>query len=173
MGARPPLKRPRFERGGGKKTSKENCKGLERIMTSMQRRELPPIIVSGIDADRLDRLAAVAAATLPRTAEFLAREMARATVAPTGFALNGVVTMGSQVEFRDDDTGQGRTISLVYPNQANLTEGKLSVLSPVGAALIGLSVGQSIEWETPGGEWRSLTVLSVGGVGPVANPGNP
>jgi regulator of nucleoside diphosphate kinase len=38
----------------------------------------------------------------------------------------------------------------------------LSVLSPVGAALIGLSVGQSIEWQTPGGAWRSLTVLKVG-----------
>ena len=142
-------------------------------MTSMQRRELPPIIVSGIDADRLDRLAAAAAATLPRTAEFLAREMARATVAPSGFVLRGVVAMGSQVDFRDDDTGLRRTVSLVYPNQANMAEGKLSVLSPVGAALIGLSVGQSIEWETPAGEWRSLTVLSAGGGGPVANPGNP
>lgn len=142
-------------------------------MTSMLRKELPPIIVSGIDFDRLDRLAAAAAGTLPRTADFLAREIARATIAPSGFILRGVVTMGSQVEFRDDVTGQSRTVHLVYPDQADLAEGKLSVLSPVGAALIGLSVGQSIEWETPSGGWRSLTVLHVGGVAAVANPGNP
>jgi regulator of nucleoside diphosphate kinase len=143
------------------------------IMTSMLRKELPPIIISGIDFDRLDRLAAAAAGTLPRTADFLAREIARATIAPSGFILRGVVTMGSQVEFRDDVTGQSRTVHLVYPDQADLAEGKLSVLSPVGAALIGLSVGQSIEWETPSGGWRSLTVLHVGGVAAVANPGNP
>ena len=142
-------------------------------MTSMLRKELPPIIVSGIDFDRLDRLAAAAAGTLPRTADFLAREIARATIAPSGFILRGVVTMGSQVEFRDDVTGQSRTVHLVYPDQADLAEGKLSVLSPVGAALIGLSVGQSIEWETPSGGWRSLTVLHVEGVAAVANPGNP
>ena len=142
-------------------------------MTSMLRKELPPIIVSGIDFNRLDRLASAAAGTLPRTADFLAREIARATIAPSGFILRGVVTMGSQVEFRDDVTGQARTINLVYPDQADLAEGRLSVLSPVGAALIGLSVGQSIEWEAPNGGWRSLTVLSVGGVGPVANPRNP
>ena len=142
-------------------------------MTSMLRKELPPIIVSGIDFDRLDRLAAAAAGTLPRTADFLAREIARATIAPSGFILRGVVTMGSQVEFRDDVTGQSRTVHLVYPDHADLAEGKLSVLSPVGAALIGLSVGQSIEWETPSGGWRSLTVLHVGGVAAVANPGNP
>jgi regulator of nucleoside diphosphate kinase len=131
-------------------------------MTTMQSKELPPIIVSGIDFNHLDRLAAAAAAILPRTADFLAREIARAKVVPPGFILNGVVVMGSEVEFLDDVTGQARTVNLVYPNEANLAEGNLSVLSPVGAALIGLSVGQSIEWETPSGGWRSLTVLSVG-----------
>jgi regulator of nucleoside diphosphate kinase len=143
------------------------------IMTTMPRKELPPIIVSGIDFERLDRLANAAAGALPRTADFLAREIARATIAPSGFVLRGVVAMGSQVEFRDDTTAQSRTINLVYPEEADIADGKVSVLSPVGAALIGLSVGQSIEWETPNGGWRSLTVLSVGGAGPVANPRNP
>jgi len=142
-------------------------------MTTIQRKELPPITVSGMDFDRLDRLAAAAASTLPRTADFLAREIARATIAPSGFVLSGVVTMGAQVEFRDDTTGQSRTVTLVYPEEADLDAGKLSVLSPVGAALIGLSVGQSIEWQTPTGGWRSLTVLRAGGVTAVANPLNP
>ncbi|MFA6264256.1 MAG: nucleoside diphosphate kinase regulator [Pseudolabrys sp.] len=133
----------------------------------MLRKELPPIIVSGMDFDRLERLVA-AARPQSRTADFLAGEIARATIAPSGFLLRGVVAMGSEVEFRDDATGRSRTVNLVYPDQADLDDGKLSVLSPVGAALIGLSVGQSIEWETPTGARRSLTVLSVGGAGAVA-----
>jgi regulator of nucleoside diphosphate kinase len=142
-------------------------------MTTIQRKELPPITVSGMDFDRLDRLAAAAASTLPRTADFLAREIARATIAPSAYVLHGLVTMGSQLEFRDDTTGQSRTVTLVYPEEADLDAGRLSVLSPVGAALIGLSVGQSIEWQTPTGGWRSLTVLRVGGVTAVANPPSP
>ncbi|MFN3658689.1 MAG: nucleoside diphosphate kinase regulator [Pseudolabrys sp.] len=128
---------------------------------SNMRKELPPITLSGIDYERLDRLAAAASDTFPRTADFLAREVARATIAPSGFVLKGVVTMGAHVEFRDDTTGQSRKVKLVYPDEADLAEGRLSVLSPVGAALIGLSVGQSIEWQTPSGGWRSLTVLDV------------
>lgn len=126
------------------------------------RKELPPITLSGIDFERLNRLAEAAANSFPRTADFLAREIARATIVPSGFALPDVVTMGSQVEFRDDETGATRTVTLVYPEEADIAAGKLSVLSPVGAALIGLSVGQSIEMQTPAGGWRSLTVLRVG-----------
>jgi regulator of nucleoside diphosphate kinase len=131
---------------------------------TITRKELPPITLSGIDFERLDRLAAAAADTFPRTAEFLSREVARATIVPSTFILPGLVTMGAQVEFRDDATDQVRTVALAYPNEADLAAGKISVLSPVGAALIGLSVGQSIEWQTPTGGWRSLTVLRVGGV---------
>ena len=128
---------------------------------SIMRKELPPITLSGIDVERLERLAEAAADTFPRTADFLAREVARATVAPSGFVLPGVVTMGAEVEYRDDTTGQVRTVTLVYPDDADLDAGRPSVLSPVGAALIGLSVGQSIEWETPSRGMRSLTVLRV------------
>lgn len=128
---------------------------------SITRKELPPITLNGLDFERLERLAEAAADTFPRTADFLAREVARATVMPSGFALRGVVTMGAQVEFRDDTTDQTRTVTLVYPDEADLADGKLSILSPVGAALIGLSVGHSIEWQTPAGGWRSLTVLRV------------
>lgn len=129
---------------------------------TMLRKELPPITLSGFDADRLDRLANAAADVFPVTAEFLAHEVSRATVVPSGFALRDVVTMGSKVTFRDDVTDHVRTVTLVYPDEADLAAGRLSVLSPVGAALIGLSTAQSIEWQTPGGSWRSLTVLSVG-----------
>ena len=127
----------------------------------MTHKELPPITLSRPDCERLDRLATAAAATASSAVAFLAREVARATVVAPGVALRGVVAMESKVEFRDDTTGQARTVTLVYPEDADLEQGRLSILTPVGAALIGLSVGQSIEWQTPGGGWRSLTVLRV------------
>jgi regulator of nucleoside diphosphate kinase len=128
---------------------------------SYARPELPPITLSTPDFERLERLAAAAADKFPRTADFLAREIARAEIVPSGRALPGLVTMGSTVEFRDDTSQQARTVTLVYPDEADVTAGRISVLTPIGVALIGLSVGQSIEWQTPAGGWRSLTVLRV------------
>ncbi|HBR45490.1 MAG TPA: nucleoside diphosphate kinase regulator, partial [Afipia sp.] len=54
-----------------------------------------------------------------------------------------------------------RAMPLVYPEAADVDAGRISILTPIGAALIGLSVGQTIEFQTPGGRWRSLTVLRV------------
>jgi regulator of nucleoside diphosphate kinase len=134
---------------------------MQDTMTMITRKELPPITLSGIDVDRLSRLAELAADRAPATADFLAREVARATVVPSGFPLAGVVAMGSEVEFRDDVTGQVRTVTLVYPDEADISVRRISVLTPIGAALIGLSAGQSIEWQMPSGGWRSLSVLRV------------
>jgi regulator of nucleoside diphosphate kinase len=121
---------------------------------------LPPITLTVEDSDRLRRLADAAAQKFPRTSEFLAREVDRAAVIDAAEAQN-IVSMGSEIVFRDDDTGKSRTVTLVYPDEADLDAGKISVLTPIGAALVGLSVNQSIEWETPNGVSRSLTVLSV------------
>jgi regulator of nucleoside diphosphate kinase len=131
---------------------------------------LPPITLNAADFDRLQRLAHAAADRFPRTADFLAREIARAKVVDGADTPPGVVTMGSEVEFRDDTTGKVRRVTLAYPDAADIDAGRISVLTPIGAALIGLSVGQSIEWQTPAGGWRSLTVL---GVAAVANPASP
>ena len=65
--------------------------------------------------------------------------------------LHGVVRMGSKVVYRDETTGLQRAVALVYPHEADIGLGRISVLTAVGAALIGLSVGQSIEFETPSG----------------------
>lgn len=147
---------------------------------SYLREHLPPITLSAVDFERLDRLAVAAAEKFPRTADFLAREVARADVVDSAHILPGLVGMGSTVDYRDETTGQTRTVTLVYPDEADLTAGKISVLSPVGAALIGLSVGQSIEWQTPVGGKRSLTVLRVWdeaahlpALADVANPASP
>ena len=69
--------------------------------------------------------------------------------------------MGCEVEFRDDTTGKVQTVMLVYPEDADISKGKISVLTPIGTALVGVRVGQSITWETRTGELRRLTVLQV------------
>ena len=125
------------------------------------REALPPITLTPEDCGRLSQLADDGLASFPQAAEFLAREVDRAHLAPLSHPLLGLVRMGSRVEFRDDVTGQVRIMTLVYPEDADISAGRISVLTPIGAALIGLSIGQSIEWRTPGGGVRSLTVLSV------------
>ncbi len=123
--------------------------------------ELPPIAMIRADAERLSRIADSSAGAFAQTAEFLAREVERARVIEESERLPGLVTMGSRVTFRDDVTDAVRTLRLVYPGEADVSQGTISVLTPIGAALIGLSVGQSIEWDTVSGGRRSLTVLSV------------
>jgi regulator of nucleoside diphosphate kinase len=69
--------------------------------------------------------------------------------------------MGSRVTYRDETTGRVREVTLVYPEEANINLRRISILAPVGVGLIGLSVGQTIEFQTPTREKRSLTVLDV------------
>lgn len=123
--------------------------------------ELPPISLRMCDADRLRNIAEAAADKYPQTTEFLAREIERAEILPDARLLPGLVAMNSEVTFRDDISTQERTVTLVYPEAADVDAGKISILTPIGAALIGLSVGQTIEFQTPGGRWRSLTVLKT------------
>ena len=122
---------------------------------------LPPITVVEDEARRLNALASSSAVLFPRVAHFLAREMERASVVADNSDLRDVVRMGSQVRYSDDKTGEVRDVVLVYPHEADITLKRVSVLTPVGAALIGLSVGQAIEFHTPGHNKRSLTVLGV------------
>jgi len=122
---------------------------------------LPQIIISTDDHERLVRLSGAAARTMPDIAAVLAEELDRAQVLPRDRWADAVVCMGSEVEFRDDMTGRIQSVALVYPNEADIGKGKVSVLTPIGTALIGLAVGQSITWETRSGEERRLTVLGV------------
>ena len=113
-----------------------------------------------------DRLAWIANAGMmsrhaPPAAEMLADELVRATVVAPESIPPSVVTMHSRVEFRDDATRQVSRLTLVYPGEVDGDRRFVSVLTPIGAALIGLSEGQSIRWRTTTGEWQSLTVLRV------------
>lgn len=135
----------------------------------------PDIIVSESDQHRLTVLATGALDRVPEVAEELLSEMERAQVVPLESVPATVVQMDSTVVYKTDD-GRERRVQLVYPGKADIAEGKISILTPIGTALIGLSEGQSITWLTRDGHRRSMTVLSVepataAGAGPGGDPG--
>ena len=123
-------------------------------------RSVPQIIVSNADYERLTDLATASLERLPEVANELLSEMDRAKVVQDGSVPANVVRMGSTVTFKSDD-GNTRTFKLVYPAEESLDEHRISVMTPVGAALIGLAEGQSISWTARDGRNHELTVEKV------------
>ena len=121
----------------------------------------PHIKMTKDDHERLSRLASFAADRSPEVASFLADEVERAKIVGNRACVSDLVQMGCMVEFRDDATGKVQTVTLVYPGEADIEQGRVSVLTPIGAALIGLSLGQSMDWQTRTGTVKRLTVLDV------------
>lgn len=124
-----------------------------------QRRE-HEIVVSQNDHERLTGLAESSLDRLPDIAEELLKEMDRAKVAPLSRIPATVIRMGSTVTFRSGD-GEVKTVTLVYPGKADIAEGKISILTPVGAALIGLREGQSVAWTSRAGRQLEFEIVSV------------
>lgn len=93
--------------------------------------------------------------------ELLLDEIDRAAICDRADIPPDVVTMGSNVTFLDEKSGAQRTVRLVYPADADIAAGRMSILTPVGAGLIGLSVGQSINWPDRGGIEHRLTIVAV------------
>jgi regulator of nucleoside diphosphate kinase len=126
-----------------------------------QLRAHPAIFIPPIDYDRLLAMAEGTAKREPDVAHFLLQELDRASTKAPGPEMD-FVRMQSHVRFRDNSTGRVRDIQLVYPEQADPSAGRISVLTPVGTALIGLSRGQSMRWNDRSGKRKSITVLDVG-----------
>ena len=121
---------------------------------------LPKISISRGDYERLTRLGSAMLERIPDVAEELLSELERAKVVPDKRMLSSIIRMGSTLEFRSGD-GQQRHVTLVYPGDADIERGRVSILTPIGVALIGLSDGQSIMWSGRDGRRRQLTILSV------------
>jgi len=121
----------------------------------------PPVTLSVNDEKRLSGLAAVAERHSPEIVRLLLEEIDRARLVPSDEVPADVVTMYSQVEYRDESTGAVRRVELVYPHEADIGRGRISVLTPVGAGLLGLAAGQTILWPAQDGRERRLTVLWV------------
>lgn len=121
----------------------------------------PPITLSETDAERLTALALQMEDRIPEVAALLLNELERARVRPDRLVPSHVVGMDATVEFVDEAHGEPRTIRLVYPGEADIAAGRISVLTHVGAGLIGLSEGQSILWPDREGHKRALRVVRV------------
>ena len=91
----------------------------------------------------------------------LQHELERAIVISSEALPPDVVTMNSRVVYSDETAGVQRVVSIVYPREADIDAGKISILVPVGTALLGLRVGQSIDWELPSGEKHRYRVIDV------------
>lgn len=123
----------------------------------------PAIVISALDRERL--LPVLDQHDTP-AAEALEAELLRATIVPHDQVPADVVTMHSDVVYEDVTTGQRRTVRVVLPREADARRGWISVLAPVGSALLGLRVGQDIEWPLPGGAHRIRVVELARGVHP-------
>jgi len=121
----------------------------------------PHIIISRTDADRLSSLAEQMERSSPLASQLLLDEIDRAEILEDDAVPEGVVGMHSIVEFKDEAHGKPRVVQLVYPGEADIAQGRVSVLTPVGAGLIGLSAGQSIMWPDRDGHERPIQILNV------------
>ncbi len=118
----------------------------------------PPLLLSRVDVERIESL-------LEHTHDLdtsaLQAELARADVVEAAQVPGDVVAMNSTVRLHEDPSGDERELTLVYPHDLGDGHGKVSILAPVGSALIGLRVGDAIEWPVPGGLAVRLRVLSI------------
>lgn len=91
----------------------------------------------------------------------LSDELDRAEVVPTDEGDSNFVSMYSKVDYKNLDTDETRTIELTFPKDANIEADKISILSPIGTALLGLKVGQTISWPVPNGLVRKILIQKI------------
>ena len=123
----------------------------------------PKITITAADAERLSVLLASEFAKVISPVEYLDKlraEIENAHIVPPDKVPRSVVTMNSTVTLRDLDTGEKETYTLVYPDQADIANDRLSVLAPVGTAILGQRVGDDLKWRVPSG-WRRFKVQRV------------
>lgn len=121
----------------------------------------PKVVISADDLAHLEELADNMMRRQPELADRLLEEIGRARIVAPAKVRDSVVTMGSTVTYRDEMSGQEKTVTLVYPEEADITNLCISVVTPIGVALLGLSEGASFYWDTRDDQRRALTVLKV------------
>lgn len=121
------------------------------------------IVITEADYGRLQRLISSSRGFEHRDAEHLyalERELERAIIARSAEIPHDLVTMNSRVRVIDLDSGRSLTYQIVFPRDADLARNRISVLAPIGMALLGRDVGDTVEWQVPSG-MRRLLILSV------------
>ncbi|PWG03048.1 nucleoside diphosphate kinase regulator [Sphingosinicella humi] len=123
--------------------------------------ERPPIHLIDADYDLIAGLALSIERRSPELSKMLLDEIDRAEIYARDELPDDVVTIGSEVEFVETATGATRRVRLVLPAEADIENDRVSILTPIGAGLIGLRKGQSIDWPCPSGRPRVLQILNV------------
>jgi regulator of nucleoside diphosphate kinase len=121
----------------------------------------PPLVLIESEADALFDLAIRWQRLHPLSAELLLDELNRATTVAPADLPDDVVTMRSRVTFVEAAGGEPRTVQLVYPSEADMAHDRVSIMTPIGAALIGMRVGSAIDWPNRQGEPRRLEIVGV------------
>lgn len=123
----------------------------------------PQLIITQADFQRLEALLSSKLAQIaggPDRLHELEGQLNQAQVVPQDCVPEDVVTMHSRVKLRDLDTDELESYALVYPDRADIANGKLSILAPIGTAILGYRVGDELQWQVPAGS-RRLRVEKV------------
>jgi regulator of nucleoside diphosphate kinase len=121
----------------------------------------PPITLSRLDVERIESLLDKPALQGSSVAARLREEFDRADIVEPAAMPHDVVSMNSSADCVDESIGKHYTLTLVYPKDADADTGRISVLAPVGSALLGLRVGQSIDWPGQAGNTHRLKVTTI------------
>ena len=121
----------------------------------------PKVMISAAVLRRIEALADRMTAGESALAERLLDEVTRARIVAPEKLPATVVTIGNRVTYRDETTGREQTVTLAYPEDADIACRRVSVMTPIGVALLGLAEGASYYWDTRDNERRVLTVIRV------------
>lgn len=121
------------------------------------------IIITDSDRQHLEHVLASDFAQVTETKPYIAdlrAELQHAQIVESTGVPHDVITMNSTIRLLDLDTREEDTYTLVYPEQANIADGKLSILAPIGTAILGYRVGDIVHWRVPSGK-RRLKIVEV------------
>ncbi|WP_336098145.1 nucleoside diphosphate kinase regulator [Roseovarius sp. CH_XMU1461] len=131
------------------------------VPSQPRRPRRPKIVISSKRLTELESLSEKFVRRDPELAEQLIEELGRARIVTPSRLRPDVVDLGRQFTYRDESAGKDHSVTLVLPQDADISNGRISVMTPIGIALIGLAEGAMFHWETRNGHRRELKILKV------------
>lgn len=131
------------------------------VPSQPRRPRRPKIVISSKRLTELESLSEKFVRRDPELAEQLIEELGRARIVTPSRLRPDVVDLGRQFTYRDETAGKDHSVTLVLPQDADISNGRISVMTPIGIALIGLAEGAMFHWETRNGHRRELKILKV------------